>query len=118
MKFRRGFVTNSSSSSFVVAVKSGASTEDIENELRQLISEEELDKFWDNEEEYASEDESKEMIIPEMAKYLERTSKYGITIEDYFVGVLYWYEADDLVEIAIEEFVPKGELVKVGRAYQ
>ena len=117
MKFRRGFVTNSSSSSFVVAVKSGASTEDIANELRHLIPEKELDKFWDSEEEYASEDESKEMIIPEMAKYLERASKHGITIEDYFVGALYWYDTDDLVKIAIEEFVPSGELVKVGRAY-
>lgn len=117
MKFRRGFVTNSSSSSFVVAIKSGASTEDIENELRHLIPEKELEKFCDMEEEYASEDESKEMIILEMAKYLERTSKYGITIEDYFVSALYWYDTEDIVEIAIENFLPNGELVKVGKVY-
>lgn len=115
MKFRRGFVTNSSSSSFVVAVKSGASTEDIANELKQLIPEDELDKFWDSEKEWAYEDESREMIIPGMAEYLRKWAKYGITIGDYFVSALYWYDTDDLIQNAIDHFQPSGEIVKLGR---
>jgi hypothetical protein len=45
MKIRRGFVTNSSSSSFVIATRIGMKKEDIEKELEKMIPAEELDAF-------------------------------------------------------------------------
>lgn len=117
MKLRRGFVTNSSSSSFFIAVKAGATIKDIENELKQLIPEEKLNEFWDNWKKWASENESKEQIIPEMTVYLKSRSEYGLTIGGYFIGADWWYDTKDLIQNAIEHFEPDGKLVKVARGY-
>ena len=115
MKYRNGFVTNSSSSSFVIAIKDGALVGQIEEELYKLISDEEYQKWVENSEWIT---DTKEDIYNNAASRLKRVSEYGLTIGGYNVGAIEW--ADDCGEDDVEflmNFCPKGEIVKMARGY-
>ena len=115
MKLRHGFVTNSSSSSFVIATKDGVTIAQVEEELYQLISDEEYQE-WKEESEWISD--TKEDIYNNAANRLKRISEYGLAIGGYNIGAIEW--ADDCGEDDVEfliHFCPKGEIIKMTRGY-
>lgn len=117
MKIRRGFVTNSSSSSFVIATRIGMKKEDIEKELEKMIPAEELDAFWSNWEAYAADDESRDSIIPEMADFIYSETNYGTPLFDGFkVSAATLYDDGEMIgqsAICVLQGYLNGESVKV-----
>lgn len=110
MKLRRGFVTNSSSSSFVIAVRDGMSKEDIRKELEQMIPEEKLDNFCKDWE------ESKESVLDEMVYILKTRSDYGMKLNGFNVGADYWEDYDcELGAGAVQTFNLNSDNIKVER---
>lgn len=82
MKIRTGFVTNSSSSSFILAIKS-PDIEDIKIELLRNIPIAKIESFISDE---WVEVESVDEIILDTAKHIKAVCMNGIEIGGYMVG--------------------------------
>lgn len=96
MKFRNGFVTNSSSSSFVIAIKKGTTREDIRRELYEIFPLNRLTE-WVNRD--WIEAENVDTIIGEVADELHYFANRGsiLEIEQWKIGMMeYSNEEDDV----------------------
>lgn len=83
MKIRRGFVTNSSSSSFVIAIRDDATQEDIYNELFKLVDLEYIEE-WVAQEWVAAE--TVKEIMHEVAEELYSHHMCGMTLAGWHIS--------------------------------
>ena len=116
MKIRKGFVTNSSSSSFVLAIKSG-DINDIKNELLRNIPLAEIEKFVSNP---WVEADGVDELLNDVAMHIKKVCmNYGITIGDYMVcSAVYDGEAGDTSAFIYEYCTSiESEKLKISTGY-
>ena len=116
MKIRRGFVTNSSSSSFVIAIRDDATQEDIYNELFKLVDLEDIEEWVSRE---WVEAETVKEIMHEVAEELYNCHMCGMALagwhivsreynnEDNDVGI-FMYDNMDVCEQETEHMKIEG----------
>jgi len=92
-KHRLSFVTNSSSSSFVIAIRNDATNDDIRQEL--MKQENNIKRSIDD---YDTEGLLFDKYIDEVIKRINGTATYGIKLDNWNVGSEEFTNEDDTVD--------------------